>query len=150
MIYNCQKLFKIGMLIIKLKKMTEKLKQIFAKPLKFFKGSSSENDVFEKWSEASGKEKIKIIGRFIKQKKSYVIVCVFAIVVIVVSGVVNLKNGVLTKEEEMVNAEEILTESSSSTSTTSAELKSGKSFLISIPCCLNCSLFILLLASIFK
>ena len=62
MIYNCQKLFKIGMLIMKLKKMTEKLKQIFAKPLKFFKGSSSENDVFEKWSEASGKEKIKIIS----------------------------------------------------------------------------------------
>lgn len=107
---------------MKLKKMTEKVKQIFTKPLKFFKGSSSENDVFEKWSEASGKEKIKIIGRFIKQKKSYVIVCVFAVVVIVVSGVVNLKNGVLTKEEEMVNAEEILTESSSSTSTTYAEL----------------------------
>ena len=101
---------------MKLKKMTEKVKKIFAKPIKFFKGSSSENDVFEKWSEASGKEKIKIIGRFIKQKKSYVIVCVFAVVVIVVSGVVNLKNGVLTKEEEMVNAEEILTESSSSTS----------------------------------
>ena len=46
------------------------------------------------WSEASGKEKIKIIGRFIKQKNSYVIVCVFAIVVIVVSGVVNLKKAV--------------------------------------------------------
>ena len=105
---------------MKLKKMTEKVKQIFTKPLKFFKGSSSENDVFEKWSEASGKEKIKIIGRFIKQKKSYVIVCVFAVVVIVVSGVVNLKNGVLTKEEEMVNAEEILTESSSSTSTSAS------------------------------
>ena len=55
---------------MKLKKMTEKVKQIFTKPLKFFKGSSSENDVFEKWSEASGKEKIKIIGRFIKQKQN--------------------------------------------------------------------------------
>ena len=69
MIYNCQKLFKIGMLIMKLKKMTEKVKQIFTKPLKFFKGSSSENDVFEKWSEASGKEKIKIIGQIYQTEK---------------------------------------------------------------------------------
>ncbi|MFR5771881.1 MAG: hypothetical protein ACLUE7_00375 [Lachnospirales bacterium] len=57
---------------------------------------------------------------------------------IVVSGVVNLKNGVLTKEEEMVNAEEILTESSSSTSTTSAELNTETTSTSSCGLSLQC------------
>ena len=109
---------------MKFKKMTEKLKLILAKPLKFFKGSSLENDVFEKWSEVDGKGKIKIILQFIRQKKSYVIVCVFAIAVIVVSGVINFRNGNSKNTEEMVNAQEMTAYSSSSTSTTYAEQNS--------------------------